>query len=161
MVGIAVDAQVIGIGDPQQNAVVERQDHPRQKKVFEVGAVLVKHSVALAADVFADHAVRRDFVLAVDVLHVGAHLSHIHRAIGVEREGHRLLDLWFAEHQFQRIALRQSHGFQKLLRRVEGNLGLRREVVGRRNREGLQTAESEKGENGGSGAADHGFLEWL
>jgi len=41
---------------------------------------------------------------------------------------------------------------------MKGDLRLRSEVVGWLNRQGLQTAESDKGDNGGSEGAGHSFF---
>ena len=47
-----------------------------------------------------------EFSRAVDILHVGSHLGHVHIAITIEHRHRRLLYLRFTQHQLQRVALR-------------------------------------------------------
>lgn len=73
-------------------------------------------AIALAADVLADNTTRRDFIGAIDVLHIGAHFGHIHRAVRIEGDGDGFFDLRFAEHEFERV----TSGSSTVLRNSSG-----------------------------------------
>ena len=102
---------VVGVRDAHEHAIIERQDHARQHDVVEIDAVLVEDAVALGASCRRDAAHGVELIVAVDVLHVGAHLHDIHAAIAIEDAGHGLLDLRFAEHEFELVALGKLNGF--------------------------------------------------
>lgn len=101
---VAMDGDVVGIGETHEHAVVERLNHAGEEEVVEEDGVAVERAVVLRGLVARDAAGRRVFTGAVDVLHVGAHLDDVEAAVAIEGDGGRFLDVGFAEDEFEAVA---------------------------------------------------------
>ena len=112
----------IRVGQADQDAVIKWQDHPRQEQVVQIERVLIEDAITFRALMAGDAALRLQFTFAVNVLHISEELGDIHAAIAIENAQHRLLDLGFAQDEFQLVAIRKLNGLQLLLRGKHGDL---------------------------------------
>ncbi|NDD39743.1 MAG: hypothetical protein EB082_15280, partial [Verrucomicrobia bacterium] len=87
-----IDVLRVGLVD-EQFTRAEREDHAREFEVVSEDSVLVHDAVTLAGPVERDAALVREFARAIDVLHVGPHLSDEQAAIAIEHGGDGFLDV--------------------------------------------------------------------
>ena len=84
---------------------------------------------------------RREFIRAVDVLHVGPHLHDVEASVAVECHRHWFFDVRFAQHKFQPVAVRKLDGVEFLLRGNGGKQACGRQVFG-----GFGLGKNERGD---------------
>ncbi len=132
-VAVSVNVEVECVGFANDDApVIERQNHSWQQKFVGEDRVFIENAVALRRPVQRDAADGCELILAIDVLHVRAHLRDEHAPISIERADDRLLDVWLAEDEFEAVARRQLHRLQALRRGQRLLRWHRRKVVGGR-----------------------------
>ena len=110
-VGVAVGVEVEGVGLADEDAVVERLDHPREDElVDEDGAGLVG---AVVVGVFEEDDTGGGIVLvfAVDVLHVGVHLGDVEVAVAVPGDSDGFRDEGFGGGDLEVVAGGEFEGF--------------------------------------------------
>ena len=104
---------------------------------------------------------RRQLLLAVDLLHVAAHLGDKHPPVAIEHGDDRFLDLRLGHDQFEAVAGRELEGLEFVLRalRLHGRHG-RKFLRLRRRRVRGEKAGAERGEDegGNAGACYHGMF---
>jgi hypothetical protein len=127
-------------------------NHPRQLQLVGKDSVLVENTVSLARPMQRDPGDVREFVRAVDVLHVAEHLHHEHAAVAVEGDRHRLHDLRLAQEQFKAVARRKLEGLQCIPRFDGLHRRLRRKGFGFISRKGSDREKGEKGARRHGGA---------
>jgi hypothetical protein len=156
---VLVGDDVVGVGFVDEHAFVEREDHAGELELVAEDGVFVEAAIALGGLVAGDDADRDEFILAVDVLHVAAHLSEVHAAIAVEGEVDGFADaVALAEDQFEGVAGRELDGLEFLLGREGFKRGLGSEVrdvfgfVGGKN---LRSCRGEDGDGSEDGRDVH------
>ena len=119
-VGVFVEIDVVRVGLADQHAIGEWQQQARQLQLVRKDAMHVVLAIALARPMHGHAARAHQFVRAIDVLHVAAHLRDVEPAIAIEGQANRL----------RAIPWRQLKGLLLLRRRESLHRRLRREVGG-------------------------------
>src|SRR6266498_5541675 len=100
-----------------EDALVERQDHAREKEVVCKHRVTIEIAVPLAAFVHTDAAGRFGLMPGVDIEHVAAFFGDVQAAVAVESHRGRADDVRFGEDELQTITWREDETFRLLLGR--------------------------------------------
>ena len=106
---VTVDVKIIGVRLADDDAVIERQHDAREQQLVREHGVLVVDAVAVGVLMPRDAAERLLLAFRVRVLHVGAHLGHVHAAIAVEGHHHGLGDVGLGEYGLEPVAGRHLH----------------------------------------------------
>ena len=109
-----------------ERSALQRQHAARQHEAREERLRFVHAPVAVAIEQDADAPVGPQFVAAIDVAHVGAHLDDPHAARGVEHGLDRLLDQRLARHELRLEPCLQTERSDRLVHRQRARLGDRR-----------------------------------
>ena len=129
-VRVFVEIDVVRVGLADQHAIGEWQQQARQLQLVRKDAMHVVLAIALARPVHGHAARAHQFVRAIDVLHVAAHLRDVEPAIAIKSDANRLRDVRLAQDQLHAIPRRQLEGLLLLRRRESLHRRLRREVGG-------------------------------
>ena len=115
-VGVLEHVAVVGL-EREDHAVFQREGHARHHHLVDEHGVLVVAAVAVGVLVPRDAADRRARVRTVGVLHVRAHLEHVHPAVAVEGHADGVLDERIGEDWLDAEAGRQQEPFLLFFRR--------------------------------------------
>lgn len=155
-IGITVGVEIEGVGFADDEATIERKDHPGQGEIVDEDGMAVVVAVAIGVLVHGDTADLVELFGAIDVLHVGAHFSDIHAAVAIEDGDDGLLDLRLTEDEFKMVAVFDVESFEGFLgcerggRRIDDDFRLSGERGKREDGSDGECAQSGAGvDNGG------------
>ena len=129
---------VVRVRLADEHLVLQGLHHARDEQAVGKNRVLIKDPVCHL--VARDSRLRCDFIGALDVLHIRAHLHDVEAPISVKRHRHWLFDVRLAEHQLKRVAVAELDCFQFLRCRHRWEMARWRQVFGQ-----FRCGESEDG----------------